>query len=93
MVEEGVLLMMQEGRAKLLQAYRAAIEAGQDGIADMLGDVILEEMNDRPSPKVFREDRSTTSPPWTITCGTDAVPFDAKRTCTGIDHPSREVTS
>ena len=84
--------MTQEQNAKLLQAYRAAIAAEQDGIADMLEDVILGEMNDRPSPTVFCEDRSTTNPPWTISCGTDVVPLDAKVTYTGINHLSKETT-
>lgn len=36
--------MTEENKAKLMQAYRAAVAAGQDGIADMLEDVILGEM-------------------------------------------------
>jgi len=36
--------MTEENKARLMQAYRAAVAAGQDGIADMLEDVILGEM-------------------------------------------------
>lgn len=36
--------MTKENKAKLMQAYRAAVAAGQDEIADMLEDVILGEM-------------------------------------------------
>lgn len=36
--------MTDESNAKLLQAYKYATEADQDGIADLLGDVILELM-------------------------------------------------
>lgn len=50
--------MTDENKAKLMQAYRAAIAAEQDGIADMLEDVILGEMGQektvtwRDAPKV-----------------------------------------
>jgi len=37
--------MTDESNAKLLQAYKYATEAEQDGIADLLEDVILELMD------------------------------------------------
>lgn len=85
--------MTQEQNAKLLQAYRAAIAAGQDDIADMLEDVILEVMNEaRTSPILIGESRTTTEPPWKVTCGPDVTLLGAKVQCTGIDHLSKEVT-
>ena len=84
--------MTQEQSAKLLQAYRAAIAAGQDGIADMLEDVILEEMDEaRPSP-IFIGERTTTEPPWKVTCGPGVTLLGAKMQWTGIDHLSKETT-
>jgi hypothetical protein len=86
--------MTQEQNAKLLQAYRAAIAAGQDGIADALEDVILEKMDEaRLSPIFIGESRTTTDSPWKVTYGPDTVPLDAKMTCTGIDHLSKETTA
>lgn len=85
--------MTQEQNAKLLQAYRAAIAAEQDGIADALEDVILEEMDEaRPSPIFIGESRTTTEPLWKVTCGPDVVSNGAKMQCTGIDHLSKETT-
>lgn len=44
--------MTEESNAKLLQAYKYATEADQDGIADLLGDVILELMDsEKPNTK------------------------------------------
>lgn len=86
--------MTQEQNAKLLQAYRAAIAAEQDGIADALEDVILEEMDEaRPSPIFIGESRTTTEPSWKVTCGPDVVSTGTKMECTGIDHLSKEVTA
>lgn len=87
--------MTQEQNAKLLQAYRAAIAAEQDGIADALEDVILEEMDAaRLSPIFIGESRTTTTsdPPWRVTCGPDGTLLGAKMECTGIDHMSKETT-
>jgi len=62
--------MTEENKARLMQAYRAAVAAGQDGIADMLEDVILGEMVQkktvtwRDMPKVAPLDNM----PLTITC-------------------------
>ncbi len=84
--------MTQERNARLLQAYRAAISAEQDGIADMLEDVILSEMKEaKLSPIVIGESRTTTEPPWKISCGPDIVPLGGTVECTGIDHLSKEV--
>ena len=86
--------MTGESQAKLLQAYRAAISAGQDGIADMLEDVILGELEEaKLYPIVIGESRTTTEPTWNISCGPDVVPLDMKAMCTGTDHMSKEVTA
>lgn len=84
--------MKEDSQAKLLQAYRSAIAAGQDGIADMLEDVILGEMEEaKLSPIVIGDSRTTTEPTWNISCGPDVVPLDMKAMCTGIDHMSKEA--
>ncbi len=92
--------MTQEQNAKLLQAYRAAIAAGQDGIADMLEDVILEMMGSGEvkvpviPPGIMTGDGvKQIEPPWKVTCGPDVTPLGAKVQCTGIDHTSREETA
>lgn len=86
--------MSTETNAVLLRAYRSAVEAGQDTIADMLEDVILEKMNESAQyPITIGTPRTTTDPPWKISCGPDVVPLDAHLHCTGIDHSSRDVTS
>lgn len=73
--------MTQEQNAKLLQAYRAAIAAGQDGIADMLEDVILDEM-------------SKEEPTWKVTCSPDVVPLGGTRAAWMLtDHISKEATA
>ena len=72
--------MTDESKAKLLQAYRAAVEAEQDVIADMIEDVILDVMGGGTPWMVTRGPRTTLEPPWNVTC-------------TGIDHTTREVTS
>jgi hypothetical protein len=72
--------MTEENKARLMQAYRAAIAAGQDGIADVLEDVILGEMGQRPNitfrgstPRTF--DDIPTSPTYgsryVVTCEAD----------------------
>jgi len=84
--------MKEDSQAKLLQAYRAAISAGQDGIADMLEDVILGELEEvKPSPIVIGESRTTTEPTWKISCGPDIVTLGGTMECTGIDHMSKET--
>ena len=72
--------MTDESKAKLLQAYRAAVEAEQDVIADMIEDVILDVMGGGAPWMVTRGTQNTLEPPWNVTC-------------TGIDHTTREVTS
>jgi hypothetical protein len=77
--------MTDEGKANLLRAYRLAVESDQDGIADMLEDVILGLMgSESPSPIVIGGSRTTTEPPWRVTCGPYVV--DTKMQCTGIDN-------
>jgi hypothetical protein len=85
--------MTDVSNAALLQAYKDAIEANEDGIAELLKTVILELMKDeRTSQIAIGESRITAEPPWNVTCGPDIVPLGATMTCTGID-PMREVTS
>ena len=86
--------MSKETNATLLRAYRSAVEAGQDTIADMLEDVVLEKMCESVQyPIAIGTTRTTTEPPWRVTCGPDVVSLDANLRCTGIDHLSKEVTS
>lgn len=87
--------MTQEQNAKLLQAYRAAIVAGQDGIADALEDVIMAEMGkSEVKVPVMRGIKvgGTTNPFGNVTYETGVPPFGAKMECTGIDHMSKETT-
>lgn len=87
--------MSKETNATLLRAYRSAVEAGQDVIADMLEDVVLEKMDESAQYPIttIGTTRTTTEPPWRVTCGTDAMPLGAKMECTGSAHLSKEVTS
>ena len=90
--------MTSECNGKLLQAYRLAISEGHDGIADLLETVILELMGDaNPSPIIIGGSKTTTEPPWRVTCNPLSVPWsydvNATTECTGIDHLSKEVTS
>lgn len=72
--------MTDESKAKLLMAYKYAAMADQDGIADLLEDVILDVMGGGTPWMVTRETRNTLEPPWTVTC-------------TSIDTATREVKS
>lgn len=81
--------MTQEQNAKLLQAYRSAIAAGQDGIADMLEYVILGLMGKGTSPIATRT-RNATEPPSRVTCGPDIVPLSTTTESTVIDRLSKE---
>ena len=89
--------MTQETQAKLLQVYRAAIEAEQDGIADMLEDVILDVMGSgEVKVPVMRgikigDGEPQVKPPWNVTCGPNIVPLSGTMECTGIDHLSKET--
>ena len=62
--------MTNENKAKLVQAYRAAVAAGQDEIADLLEDVIFGEMGKEKT--VAWRDAMKVAPldnmPPTITC-------------------------
>lgn len=82
--------MTEESKAKLLQAYKYAAMADQDGIADLLEDVILDVMGKGTSSIVISEPRTTLEPPWRVTCGPDTVKLG---TTVAIDHTTREVTS
>jgi hypothetical protein len=78
--------MTEENKAKLMQAYRAAIAAGQDGIADMLEDVILGEMEDRPK-KVQRKANApyrTTPVTETVELNVAKLPPDAMKELLGL---------
>lgn len=87
--------MTQEQNAKLLQAYRAAIAAGQDGIADALEDVILAEMGKSevsvPVMRGVKVGDKSLEPPWKVTCGPDVVPLGGGMTVT-TDHLGKEET-
>lgn len=86
--------MTQESNAALLQAYKYATEADQDGIADLLETVILELMEEsKLSPIVIGESRTTTEQPWNVTCRPNIVPLGGTVECTGIDHLSKETTA
>jgi len=86
--------MTQESNAALLQAYKYATEANQDGIADLLETVILELMEEaRPSQIVIGDSRTTTEPSWKTSCGPAIVPLGGTVECTGIDHLSKDVTA
>jgi hypothetical protein len=84
--------MTQESNAALLQAYKYATEADQDGIADLLETVILELMGSgNQSPIILGDSRTTTDQPWKISCGPDIVTLGGTMECTGIDHLSKET--
>lgn len=85
--------MSEESKAKLLQAYRFAVEAEQDVIADMIEDVILELMCERTHSTVTRGTQNTLEPPWIVTCGPDTVKLGTTVAGMSIDNPSKEVTS
>ena len=70
--------MTDESKAKLLQAYKFAVEADQDGIADLLEGVILDVMGERTSSIVIGE-RNTLEPPWNVTCGPGIVPLGGEK--------------
>lgn len=70
--------MTDVSNAALLQAYKDAIEANEDGIAELLKTVILELMRGERSI-VIGESRTTTEPPWKVTCGPDIVPLDSEK--------------
>lgn len=87
--------MTPESKAQLLLAYRYAIMADQDGISDLLEDVILAEMSkEEPPPIVVGGSRTTTEPPWKVTCGPDVVPLGGTRAVwMEANHLSKEVTA
>lgn len=86
--------MSKETNATLLRAYRSAVEAGQDTIADMLEDVVLEKMNESAQYPIttIGTTRTTTEPPWRVTCRSNVLSLDDNLRCTGIDPMSKEVT-
>jgi hypothetical protein len=89
--------MTDESRAKLLQAYKFAVEADQDGIADLLEGVILDVMDGERTSSTVIEPRNTLEPPWRVEATPLFVPgsytVDTTVGWIGIDHTTREVTS
>lgn len=91
--------MKRETKEALIRAYRTAIEAGQNEIADMLEDVILAEMGlsevKVPAMRGIKiGDRETQiETPWHVTCEPVTTLLGAKMECTGIDHLSKEATA
>ena len=89
--------MTEENAAKVIQAYKYAIMADQDGITDLLEDVILDEMGKSevkvPVMRGIKVGDESLEPPWRVTCGPDVVSLGAKMECTGIDHLSKETTA
>ena len=89
--------MTDESKAKLLQAYRAAVEAEQDVIADMIEDVILDVMGGG-TPSIVIGEHNAIKPPWRVEATPTplSVPMtyavNTATESTGIDH-TREVTS
>jgi len=77
--------MTDVSNAALLQAYKDAIEANEDGIAELLKTVILEAMRDERAI-VIGESRTTTEPPWNVTCGPDIVSLDGEKLDTVTVH-------
>ena len=85
--------MTDESKAKLLQAYKFAAMADQDGIADLLESVILDVMGGGTPWIVTRGAQNKLEPPWIVTCGPDTVKLGTTVAGAGIDHTTREVTS
>lgn len=85
--------MTRENKEALIRAYRTAIEAGQNEIADMLEKLILSEMG--PSGPVTRGVAvgETTSPFGSISYDKGVTLLGAKTVRTGIDHLSKEATA
>lgn len=91
--------MKRETQEALLRAYRTAIQAGQNEIADTLEDVILAEMGlSEVKVPVMRDIKTGDGEqqiklPWNVTCEPPGVTLlGAKMECMGIDHLSKEVT-
>lgn len=90
--------MKRETKEALLRAYRTAIEAGQNEIADMLENVILAEMGlsevKVPAMRGIKvgDGEQQIKMPWHVTCEPGVTLLGAKMECTGIDHLSKEVT-
>lgn len=55
--------MTEEGRTKLLKAYRMAVKSGQSAIADVLEEIIANEMEGTR----MTLDRSAVNDPWDVT--------------------------
>ena len=86
--------MTKDNAEKLLLAFSLATTAGDTAVADLLESVILEVMVDANQPPItIGGTRTTTEPPWNVTCGPDTVKLGTTTACTGIDHTTREVTS
>ena len=84
--------MTRDNQTALVQAYRAAIEAGQSEIAELLEKLILSEM--RPNGPVMREATidETTNPFGSVVYDKGVTLLGAKTVRTGIDSLSKEAT-
>ena len=89
--------MTDVSNAALLQAYKDAIEANDDGIAELLKTVILELMGGEEPPMVtIGNDKVTFEPYKAVTTPLyvqSAEAVDVTADWTGIDPTTKEVTS
>jgi len=88
--------MTRENQEALIRAYRAAIEAGQSEIAELLEKLILSEMGSNgPVMRGIKigDGEQQIKPPWNVTCEPGVTLLGAKMECTGIDHLSKEATA
>lgn len=86
--------MTRDNQKDLLRAYRVAIAGKQDGIADLLEEVILAEMGSSvyiPVTRGINVGDNQLDPPWKATCGPDVVPRGGGMTVT-TDHLGKEET-
>ena len=87
--------MTQEQNAKLLQAYRAAIEAGQNEIADTLEGVILAELRSN-SPATYEVTltpaKLSNEAMYELLYGSSNEKMSANMECTGIDEYLPDVS-
>lgn len=89
--------MTHESNVALLQAYKDAIEANEDGIAELLKTAILELMgSEEPSMVTIGNDKVTFEPYKAVTTPLYVPRAEAVHTTadwTGIDRLAKEVTS
>lgn len=71
--------MSEESSVALLQAYKDAIEANENSIAELLKTVILEVMADANQPAItIGGNKATIEPPWKV----EAAPLSVPRSYT-----------